>query len=997
MKFLERITNFGVTKKTPPLLKRKIKLTNQISIAISFVFALIVLLMIANKHFNSAILMFIVSVIYFFIPLMNKKKYLISSSLIVSILIPIFIVFASVIAKVKAESSRDIAFYITPRLMIFASLVIPLVLIDYTKKFYFYFTLFIYFVAFVLFDFIHELAGVGITHANFGKYSDINIALASLFSLVVLVLSFVFMQRSNHNYEKELEISNSSLKEKNDELIAAEEELRQSNEELSVIKNILEEKEERLRHILENQGHGFGIINLEGFFTFVNSAAEEIFGVEKDTLIGKNISDFFVGDELNNLLKTSKEGKNIFKHDIEIELNIHNKKKNILVSISSDRDRNKRIIGLNGVFKDITELKNEQEKIKQLNTELNKYFVALENTPATIVITDLKGNIEYVNPYFTKMTGYSYEEAIGKNPRILKTKYTPEERFTELWQTISTGKVWEGELINHKKNKEIFIERAVIAPVKNDKDEIINYIAIKEDITEFKKAQEELAKKINQQEILINNLPANIFLKDSELRYLSVNKKYAKSLNLSPEQMRGKKYSDFFPEEKFVEETDLKIIKTKQALINLEKQEKDKWLSISKVPYFDDKNNIGGIIGIIQDITGRKLKEQKIIELNQELKKYFVAIEQSSIGIAFLDKNGIRQYVNNKYLQITGYSLEQAIGQKSGFFDTKNSEDLQKLKNGEIIKKEYFRKAVNEYFQRIVVSPILNEKKEIELFVFLIEDISKEKQQQRIIKDQYKKLQSALNSINESLNYAKIIQESLLPDEKTIKKYFTENFVLFLAKDVVSGDFYFFKKYNDYLIFAVADCTGHGIPGAFISMLGYSLLNQIIRYHRVETPGEALEMLREQTKNIFINFNGGMDIALCAINIKTKELQYAGAYNPLYIIRNKELIEIKATQNPIGYYPVEKKFETRTIELEDNDAIYLFSDGYADQFGEDEKGKKSKYTKKRFKNILVNISLREMEEQKQLLQNNFDLWRDGQEQIDDVTIIGLRWNSKNIK
>lgn len=997
MKLLKKISNFGIKENTSPLQKRKIKFTNQVSIAIGLVLTFLFVLMLMNRFYISAIITIVFIVVYFLLPLLNKKKHVTFTSIIISIFIPVIIVMASIMSKINVEKNIDISFFIIPKLIILASFVIPLLLIDYSKKISFYLTLFVYFVAFVLFDIIHELVGIKLSNVNYSSLSSINIALASFFAIVIITVSFISMQKLNTKYENEIVDSNLQYKEKNEELLATEEELRQNNEELSVLKENLEEKEERLHYILNNQGNGFGLIDINGIFTFVNQAATDIFEISKDELIGKNISDFIVDKELKAMLNVSGKCQNNTKIELEIELNTVNKKKFIRTIVSYDCDKNQNIIGLNGVFRDVSKLKEEQEKIRLLNIKLSKYFVALEHAPTTIVITDTTGLIEYVNPYFTTMTGYTYDEAIGKNPRILKTKHTPPEVFVDLWETISSGKVWEGELYNHKKNRDIFIERAVIAPVKNDGGEIISYIAIKEDITEIKKAQEELAQKINQQQILINHLPANIFLKDNQLKYLAVNKKYAESLNLTQEQMKGKKFTDFFPDETFVEDTDINIIKNKQALINLEIQKKGKWLSISKVPYFDEKGEVSGIIGIIQDITNQKLEEQKIKELNQELKKYFVAIEQNSMGIAFVDENGIRQYVNSKYLEITGYTIAQAVGQKTSLFDDENIELIQEVKQGKTIKREYYRKAKNYFFQRLVVSPILNDDKEAVMFVILIEDISIEKQQQRIIQEQHTKLEIALKNIHDSLNYAKVIQESLLPKGDLLNKYFPENFVFFIAKDVVSGDFYYFKKYKDYIILSVADCTGHGIPGAFISMLGYSLLNQIITYDNVDSPGMALELLRKQTKQIFENFHGGMDIALCAINTKTNKLQFAGAYNPLYIVRNKELIVFKATPNPIGYYPVEKEFVTKTTALEENDVLYLFSDGYADQFGEDENGKNGKYTKKRFKNLLVNISDKKFSEQKKMLENNFDLWRDGQEQIDDVAIVGLKWNSENVK
>ncbi|MEE4197122.1 MAG: SpoIIE family protein phosphatase [Bacteroidales bacterium] len=259
---------------------------------------------------------------------------------------------------------------------------------------------------------------------------------------------------------------------------------------------------------------------------------------------------------------------------------------------------------------------------------------------------------------------------------------------------------------------------------------------------------------------------------------------------------------------------------------------------------------------------------------------------------------------------------------------------------------------------------------------------------------QHEKLLFQKKQITDSIQYAKNLQSALLPNKKTIKKIIPNHFIFYLPKDIVSGDFYWVKKIDHTLVVAAADCTGHGVPGAFMSVLGITLLNEIIRREGVNKANQALEILRHDLKNNLhqtdegYSLNNGMDIALCIIDPKKKVLQYSGANAPLYYIRNDKLIEVKATRNPIGLTPLEIPFQNHEIAYEPDDIFYLFSDGFIDQFGGDQ-GKK--YRSRRFKHLLLKIHRKPLEEQKQLLIENFRKWT-GQkyEQLDDIMIFGFK-------
>ncbi len=261
------------------------------------------------------------------------------------------------------------------------------------------------------------------------------------------------------------------------------------------------------------------------------------------------------------------------------------------------------------------------------------------------------------------------------------------------------------------------------------------------------------------------------------------------------------------------------------------------------------------------------------------------------------------------------------------------------------------------------------------------------------ITHQKEEIEEKNHHITSSIEYASRIQQALLPPEELITEYLPDHFILYKPRDIVSGDFYWLKQIDNYTVYAAADCTGHGDPGAFMSMLGISFLNEIVSKLHVNKPSEILNELRKKIKSSLRQTGkdneskDGMDIAVCVIDNKRMILNYAGAYNPLFIIRKGELKEIKATRNPIGIYLKEVPFENHELKLEKGDVLYTFSDGFVDQFGGE---KQSKFKSQNFKKILLEIYDKPMEEQKTILDKTIIQWQGDAEQTDDIVIFGVR-------
>ncbi len=495
---------------------------------------------------------------------------------------------------------------------------------------------------------------------------------------------------------------------------------------------------------------------------------------------------------------------------------------------------------------------------------------------------------------------------------------------------------------------------------------------------------------------------------------------------------------------------------------------------------FEKLGDRQGIAQILVNIAG----------LNIELKNYTKAIEQANkclniakeIGFLLCERYAY-EYLFTTYDSLRNYKKAYYYHQlykqaNDSLFNEESSEKLIEMET---------RYKTEKKEQEIEKQKILLEKKDAEvkqqeavadrqrmqrnafiggfilvllLSIIVFRSYRQQKKQKSVIALKNK-------NITDSINYAVRIQQAILPSEDFTNEILGEHFILFKPKDIVSGDFYWVAKIKNCLIIAAVDCSGHGVPGAFMSMLGVSFLNETVRKEEITQPNQVLNELRENIiralkqkkeahpltpskgrgdrdgkilsanwrKDLGGAVKDGMDMALIIINTENLKLQYAGANNPLYIVRrvsehesekvgspqsrkdgisaslqsavgNKEevnlsgfgepdsvsnekhiLYEVKADKMPIGIHEEMKEFTNNELQLQKGDTLYLFSDGYPDQFG-GEKGKKFKYNP--FKKLFLSIQAQSMEEQKAILNKTFEDWKDDLEQLDDVVVIGIK-------
>ncbi len=359
--------------------------------------------------------------------------------------------------------------------------------------------------------------------------------------------------------------------------------------------------------------------------------------------------------------------------------------------------------------------------------------------------------------------------------------------------------------------------------------------------------------------------------------------------------------------------------------------------------------------------------KSKLLKTKQEsLDTANIKLVKSSETINFLEEDTVR-----KQLKISSLNFQKAL------------KDIELKSTNEELKVE----------KRFVYNLIIGVSS-ISILTLLIFFLLQAKKKMNIkLQQQKEEIQKQKDSITQSIVYAKKIQQAILPDKQVFIKNFKEYFIVFEPRDIVSGDFYFIQKVNRYIVFAAVDCTGHGVPGGFMSMLGQAFLNDIIRKKEVTKASQILNLLRDeiktslQQKGLKGEQKDGMDMAICVIDIQSNQLQFSGAHNPLIMIRSGRLTEIKADRMPVGIHIKEREFTNHTLQLQKDDQLYIFSDGFSDQFGEQSR---KKYKSKAFKELLLSNSNYSMSEQKDKLIAEHQNWRGSVKQTDDIVIIGVK-------
>ncbi|MDP1745473.1 MAG: tetratricopeptide repeat protein [Bacteroidota bacterium] len=459
----------------------------------------------------------------------------------------------------------------------------------------------------------------------------------------------------------------------------------------------------------------------------------------------------------------------------------------------------------------------------------------------------------------------------------------------------------------------------------------------------------------------------------------------------------------------------------------------------------DSYNNIGNVYMDMINYKEALNNHLKSLKIREEIgDKYGIAMSNVNIGGIYLKENrlvesydylnralilfkriGYKDGIKDAYFSLSDLHAQKGdykkafefhklyFNSKDTLFNEKSSKQIAEMntkydsekKDKELLKKdlEMSKQLVEtekQYLQRNVFIIGFALVLALSFFIFrgyrLKQNANKLLEKKNILIENQRQLMEENNGkITDSIKYAKRIQHAILPSRDFIKSVLPDSFVFFKPKDIVSGDFYWIHAIDkDQVMLAVVDCTGHGVPGALMSMMGFNLLEQIVKEHQIYEPGIILDELSKlvmdslKQTNELSSVKEGMDIALLKINNLTKELEFAGARNSLYLIRNRELTELKADRRSIGIsFSQAVPFSSYKIKIEKGDCLYAFSDGYADQFGGPNN---EKFYYHPFRELLIDISQQNMEEQEEKLEKVISEWKGHKAQIDDMLVIGVR-------
>jgi PAS domain S-box-containing protein len=398
----------------------------------------------------------------------------------------------------------------------------------------------------------------------------------------------------------------------------------------------------------------------------------------------------------------------------------------------------------------------------------------------------------------------------------------------------------------------------------------------------------------------------------------------------------------------------------------------------------------------VNERTSEIEQQSKIIEdKNAALEQLSLVASRTDNVVLILDAEGRLEYVNESFVRLNRITLEELkknVGET--IFEISNYPGIKTI----VAEAVYYKKSVNyealnkvaegvEIWESSTLTPIFDEEGVLKKIIIIDTDVTERKKQEQIIWQKNK-------DILDSISYARKIQHAILPQDDLIKTHLPQSFVLYMTKDIVSGDFYWFTHINNCSIIAAVDCTGHGVPGAFMSLIGYNILNKIVNEQKTTDPKDILyELNNGVLEALYKNESeskDGMDIAICKINHSENTIDYAGAMRPLWIVNNGNLREIKADKIPIGTRHESReeplKYTTHTIHVTKGDSFYIFTDGYADQFGGD---KNKKFSTSKFKELILKNATENFGTQEKNIKLEHQHWKGDFEQVDDILVIGF--------
>lgn len=732
-----------------------------------------------------------------------------------------------------------------------------------------------------------------------------------------------------------------------------------------------------------------------GIITRVNPATEIMLGFSKKELIGLSIRQLYsFEDQYESVLKEI-DSSGYFR-GVVINKTKTGHEISSFLSANKILDSDGQVVGTMGISRDISNNISLQEEHNQL----------INTVPDIIYSVNLKGYFTYVNETVVKILGYQPTELIGT--LFTDIIYKPQRASVSMHYQNHFEKKREQSYLEFQVIKKdgtpLWIGQQVSTKFNAiNKNEIDGFYGVVRNIDKQKKTELLLAESEAKYRALFDMSSDLIQSIDTEGNFLYVNNSWKTVMGYSDEEVKELNlFSLIHPNSKahcsllFKQILETGVCDEERVVYKLEAKNGNIIIVEGAIGIKKENGKVVSIESFLRDVTKQKEVEKKLVEREKALRQ----ITETLTDVFYL-----YNIIESKYQYISS-NCETVLGANSEFFYTGKShtksfvhqedktqlfEANQKVDSGKPYSIDY-RIIVDDEIRWINEKsyPIKDESGAVVANSGICRDITDLKSASETIKQQN-------NEIHKSILYAKRLQESVLPSSKDIHDIFPDSFVFYKPKDIVSGDFFVvdFLRANDHTLmpsFIVGDCTGHGIPGAVLSLMCNVLVRESFTRKEINSPSEALDFVRNRLVQFFKSDNNkkirdGMDISFCVLDNAKNLLYFAGGYNSCVVVRDKKTIEYKGDKQHIGYNENPQPFNNHVIKVKKKDKIFLYTDGYIDQFG-GPRGKK--FTKKRLHKLLVDNCDLPMNEIGAYLEKEFIEWQSDLDQVDDVTVMGIR-------
>ncbi len=741
------------------------------------------------------------------------------------------------------------------------------------------------------------------------------------------------------------------------------------------------------------------ICDNKGYILEYNSVMCELFGFGKKEAIGMNIRELYALESESREVEREIKSQNSFKGEV---VNRRKDGTNFISYLSANSVFNDEgvVVGTMGISRDITSEKQSQEQYQHI----------INNATDIIYMTDIQGNITYVNTSAGSVLGYSEQEFNNMSfLELIHPEYIDqvEKFYNDQFKSKQSESYLECKMLK-KNGEEIWIGqnvRASFSPI--DPNRITGFFGILRNLDEIKKVEFELQESEAKYRELFDNSKDLIQSIDANGNFLYVNPAWKQTMGYSDLEVKKLNLFDLLDEESqdYCEKLFTDILKIGDVDENDEHEHLFKMRTkLKEVVVLKGTISVRFKQGQVQSLQTflRDVTDHHAIELAlKKSEENFQLIGKSLNDVVFLYNvaDSTYDFISPKCEDVLGAAPEfffKGGNYAETFVHPDDREALlfmnQRVRLGQKGQIEYRRMTNDDDFKWVEEKwfPIKDRLGNVVSISGICRDVTD-------MKAAYDTIFVQNREISQSILYAKNIQLSTLPTAEEVNAILPDSFVFYKAKDILSGDLYLVDKvvHHDgrkWPAVVVGDCTGHGVPGGLLSLLCSGLLTESLNSPRISSPAQALDFVRDKLIRLFRSnpskyILDGMDAAFCVMNYSDMEMYFAGANLACYLVRNNEVIEYRGDKQPIGYSSSMAPFVHFTIEIEKDDAVYLTTDGYFDQFGG---GNNKKFLRKRFTSLLTEIAHLSMKEQGIVIEKAFLDWKGRGEQTDDIAMIGWK-------